>query len=88
MIANRSAVDRGLFVSTLYRTFREQVGSTWGMPRDLGLTWDAGGGVEGPQAPVLIKLLRRGWGPRQSVPRALRVGLLTMVPSRTAKSLE
>ena len=26
VIVNRSAVDRGLFVSTFYRTFREQVG--------------------------------------------------------------
>jgi DNA-directed RNA polymerase beta subunit len=25
VIVNRSAVDRGLFVSTYYRTFREQV---------------------------------------------------------------
>jgi DNA-directed RNA polymerase beta subunit len=25
VIVNRSAVDRGMFVSTFYRTFREQV---------------------------------------------------------------
>ena len=56
VIVNRSAVDRGLFVSTFYRTFREQVRPTAFTCDCLGLTGCVRGGRRGGRPPTFAQV--------------------------------